>query len=164
MAVVENSSNQDAAATTVASNDQDQSNTRLNQNDQGLYNTIGSFHHRSGAGDEVGYSFKREMRELQELFSKLNHMAEEFVPHSVVNHGLNGGCFTDNSFLQNNNYISRNGQANENGAARRKKIFNQGKRRLNNRTSMAQRDELIRRTVYVSDIDHQSFACRDVGH
>ncbi|XP_039060981.1 polyadenylate-binding protein-interacting protein 11-like isoform X1 [Hibiscus syriacus] len=165
MAVVENSSNQDAAATTVASNDQDQSNTRLNQNDQGLYNTIGSFHHRSnggnlqrsngGAGDEVGYSFKREMRELQELFSKLNHMAEEFVPHSVVNHGLNGGCFTDNSFLQNNNYISRNGQANENGAARRKKIFNQGKRRLNNRTSMAQRDELIRRTVYVSDIDHQ---------
>jgi hypothetical protein len=26
---------------------------------------------------------------------------------------------------------------------------------VNTRTSMAQRDEIIRRTVYVSDIDHQ---------
>lgn len=26
---------------------------------------------------------------------------------------------------------------------------------MNTRTSMAQRDEIIRRTVYVSDIDHQ---------
>lgn len=26
---------------------------------------------------------------------------------------------------------------------------------MNSRTSMAQRDEVIRRTVYVSDIDHQ---------
>lgn len=26
---------------------------------------------------------------------------------------------------------------------------------MNNRTSMAQREEVIRRTVYVSDIDHQ---------
>lgn len=30
-----------------------------------------------------------------------------------------------------------------------------GRRRTNSRTSMAQRDEVIRRTVYVSDIDHQ---------
>jgi len=29
------------------------------------------------------------------------------------------------------------------------------RRRMNVRTSMAQREEVIRRTVYVSDIDHQ---------
>ncbi|PPD96916.1 hypothetical protein GOBAR_DD06050 [Gossypium barbadense] len=148
MAVVENGSNQDAAATAVASNDQDQSKQNhvgsridpsLHQNDQGLYDKIGAPHHRSnggdlqmsngGTGDDVGDSFKRDMRELQELFSKLNPMAEEFVPHSIANHELNGGM--------------------------KKKNFNQGKRRLNNRTSMAQREEVIRRTVYVSDIDQQ---------
>ncbi|XP_039038133.1 polyadenylate-binding protein-interacting protein 11-like isoform X3 [Hibiscus syriacus] len=36
-----------------------------------------------------------------------------------------------------------------------KKVFSQGRRRLNTRTSMAQREEVIRRTVYVSDIDQQ---------
>ncbi|MBA0758028.1 hypothetical protein Gotri_021061, partial [Gossypium trilobum] len=29
------------------------------------------------------------MREIQELFSKLNPMDEVFVPHSLVNNGLN---------------------------------------------------------------------------
>lgn len=32
---------------------------------------------------------------------------------------------------------------------------NQGKRRMNSRTSLAQREDRIRRTVYVSDIDQQ---------
>ncbi|KAL4340083.1 hypothetical protein GQ457_08G035580 [Hibiscus cannabinus] len=163
MAAVENASNRDAYATAVASNDQDQSKQNhfrsrvdpsLHQNDQELYNSIVGPHYRSNCRDEVGNSFNRDMRELQELFSKLNPMAEAFVPHSVANHGFNGAFFT-NTFLQTNNNISRNGQANDNGAGKRKKIFNQGKRRLNNRTSMAQRDEIIRRTVYVSDIDHQ---------
>ncbi|KAK8652386.1 hypothetical protein V6N13_061404 [Hibiscus sabdariffa] len=170
MAVVENVSSQDAAAAAaaVATNDQDQSKQNhvlskidpsLHQNDQGLYNKIGGPLPRSnggdlqgsigGGGDEVGDSFKREMRDLQELFSKLNPMAEEFVPHSVANHGINGAIFTNNNFLQNNS-TPRNG----NGAGRRKN-FSQGKRRLNSRTSMAQREEIIRRTVYVSDIDQQ---------
>ena len=32
---------------------------------------------------------------------------------------------------------------------------NQGRRRMNSRTSMAQREDRIRKTVYVSDIDQQ---------
>lgn len=32
---------------------------------------------------------------------------------------------------------------------------------MNSRTSMAQREEVIRRTVYVSDIDHQVIKYRD---
>lgn len=35
----------------------------------------------------------------------------------------------------------------------KKNGYDHGKRRINSRTSMAQRDEVIRRTVYVSDID-----------
>ncbi|KAL1070376.1 hypothetical protein V6Z11_D11G018600 [Gossypium hirsutum] len=160
MAVVENASNQDTAAATVTSNDQDQSKLRsttdlsLHDNDQGLYNKIGGTN-GGGGKNELRDSFKRDMRELQELFSKLNPMAEEFVPHSLVNNGLNGGFHTNNiAFQNNNNNISRNGNANCNGGGKRK-ILGQGKRKSNSRTSMAQREEVIRRTVYVSDIDHQ---------
>ncbi|XP_021909170.1 polyadenylate-binding protein-interacting protein 11, partial [Carica papaya] len=37
----------------------------------------------------------------------------------------------------------------------RRNGYGQGRRRSNSRTSMAQRDDVIRRTVYVSDIDQQ---------
>lgn len=37
----------------------------------------------------------------------------------------------------------------------KKNNYSQGKRRMNSRTSMAQREEIIKRTVYVSDIDQQ---------
>ncbi|KAG4172777.1 hypothetical protein ERO13_A11G018600v2 [Gossypium hirsutum] len=161
MAVVENASNQDTAAATLTSNDQDQSTLRsktdlsLHENDQGMYNKIGGTN-GGGGKDELEDSFERDRRKLQELFSKLNPMAEEFVPHSLVNNGLNGGFHTNNIALQNNNNnISRNGNANCNGGGKRKKIFGQGKRKSNSRTSIAQREEVIRRTVYVSDIDHQ---------
>lgn len=39
---------------------------------------------RRGSEEE---GFKRNMRDLEELLSKLNPMAEEFVPQSHVNHG-----------------------------------------------------------------------------
>jgi hypothetical protein len=38
---------------------------------------------------------------------------------------------------------------------RRRRIFGQAKRRVNKRTTLAQKDDVIRRTVYVSDIDQQ---------
>ncbi|XAR70108.1 hypothetical protein NMG60_11026864 [Bertholletia excelsa] len=102
--------------------------------------------------DEVGENFDRDMRELEEMFSKLNPMAKEFVPFSLSNSGLNGNLLTDNpSFLTN----MRNENANGNMERRKKNSYGQGKRRINSRTSMAQREEIIRRTVYVSDIDHQ---------
>ncbi|XP_052479235.1 polyadenylate-binding protein-interacting protein 11 isoform X2 [Gossypium raimondii] len=160
MAVVENASNQDTAAATLTSIDQDQSKLRsttdlsLHENDQGMYNKIVGTN-GGGGKDELEDSFERDRRKLQELFSKLNPMAEEFVPHSLVNNGLNGGFHTNNIALQNNNNnVSRNGNANCNGGGKRK-IFGQGTRKLNSRTSIAQREEVIRRTVYVSDIDHQ---------
>ncbi|XP_031131181.1 polyadenylate-binding protein-interacting protein 11-like isoform X2 [Ipomoea triloba] len=90
----------------------------------------------SDSGEE---GLKRDMRELEEMFSKLNPMAEEFLPPSMAN---NGGFFFMNS-----------GKGVSNG--RRNNYNNQGKRRVNSRTTMAQREDVIRRTVYVSDIDHQ---------
>ncbi|KAK9293367.1 hypothetical protein L1049_021359 [Liquidambar formosana] len=106
----------------------------------------------SGGGGE---GFNRDMRDLEELLSKLNPMAEEFVPPSLAgnhNYGLSGGGY---GFA--NNFVMHTDSANANGlmSRRKKNNYSQGKRRMNTRTSMAQREEVIRRTVYVSDIDQQ---------
>lgn len=83
-----------------------------------------------------GYDNERQMKELADILSKLNPMAEEFVPHSLANGGSgpkkNGGS---------------------NGNVRRRNGYNQARRRTNSRISRAQREESIRKTVYVSDID-----------
>ncbi|KAI0488981.1 hypothetical protein KFK09_028822 [Dendrobium nobile] len=118
----------------------------------------------SRGNDEDG--FKQDMRDLEELLSKLNPMAAEFVPPSHINHaskgfGDGGSFFSNNVGLHdlypnsgypNGGYLNA---VNTNGGRRGKNGYSQGKRRMNNRTSMAQREDTIRRTVYVSDIDHQ---------
>ncbi|KAJ8774509.1 hypothetical protein K2173_016955 [Erythroxylum novogranatense] len=94
-----------------------------------------------------------DINDLAEMLSKLNPMAEEFVPPSLAhNHGYlaNGFGYTNNFVVQNNH-----GNANGHTNRRKKNAYNQGRRRMNSRTSMAQREEIIRRTVYVSDIDQQ---------
>ncbi|KAF8379921.1 hypothetical protein HHK36_027386 [Tetracentron sinense] len=111
---------------------------------------------RNGDASE---GFKRDMRDLEELLSKLNPMAEEFVPPSLTNHG-SGGDFYPNIFMMHNNTGNGYGDVNGNNSRRvgsytKKNNYSQGKRRMNSRTSMAQQEEIIRRTVYVSDIDQQ---------
>ncbi|XP_058182336.1 polyadenylate-binding protein-interacting protein 11-like isoform X4 [Rhododendron vialii] len=104
-----------------------------------------------------GVDEEREMRDLEEMLSKLNPMAEEFVPPSLASHRLvplSPGHFGytngfDSFVIQNNPGIA-NGNI-----ARRKGNYSNGKKRMNSRTSLAQQEEVIRRTVYVSDIDHQ---------
>lgn len=67
-------------------------------------------------GEDGGESFKRDMRDLEELLSKLNPMAEEFVPPSLANNhgyfdgGAGGFGFTNNFVVQTNF-----GNANANG-------------------------------------------------
>ena len=66
-------------------------------------------------GEDGGESFKRDMRDLEELLSKLNPLAEEFVPSAVMNnHGyLSGGGFGyHNNFVLHTNYGNANGQTN----------------------------------------------------
>ncbi|KAG5533924.1 hypothetical protein RHGRI_027952 [Rhododendron griersonianum] len=105
-----------------------------------------------------GVDEEREMRDLEEMLSKLNPMAEEFVPPSLASHrlvplspshfGYTNGF--DSFVIQNNPGI-----ANGNIARRKKGTYSNGKKRMNSRTNLAQQEEVIRRTVYVSDIDHQ---------
>jgi len=69
------------------------------------------------SGENGGDSFKRDMRDLEELLSKLNPMAEEFVPPSLTNtHGFlagpNTGFGYTNNFMLPNNFGSANGQIN----------------------------------------------------
>ncbi|XP_041990055.1 polyadenylate-binding protein-interacting protein 12-like isoform X1 [Salvia splendens] len=125
-----------------------------------------------GEEDDGGEGFKRDMRDLEEMLSKLNPMAKEFVPPSLSAFG--GGPhkllvpphaaavaaaaaghfgFSTNGFVMQQQVNS--GVPTANSFRRKKNGFVNGKRRMNSRTSMAQREDVIRRTVYVSDIDHQ---------
>ncbi|KAJ6867956.1 polyadenylate-binding protein-interacting protein 12-like isoform X1 [Populus alba x Populus x berolinensis] len=104
--------------------------------------------HQKSKSNEVN-----DMNDLVEMLSKLNPMAEEFVPPSLANHH---GYFGNGFGINANNFVVQTINGNANGPTnRRKKNFNQGRRRMNSRTSMAQQEEIIRKTVYVSDIDQQ---------
>lgn len=101
---------------------------------------------------------KKKIRDLEEMLSKLNPMAKEFVPPSLVSCGSFGVGDKNNNFGYINNFLVQpNAGGNVNGFTDRRKrsSFGQGKRRMNSRTNLAQREDVIRRTVYVSDIDQQ---------
>ncbi|CAO2164634.1 unnamed protein product, partial [Urochloa humidicola] len=141
-----------------------------------------------GSGSDAG---EREMRDLEELLSKLNPMAEEFVPPSLTSPVAAAGVAPGGvaaaalapapaplSPAAYGYYPANAGfavaspghrgvvgfpavAADAHAGRGRKKGGaggfggHPGRRRTNSRTSMAQRDDVIRRTVYVSDIDHQ---------
>ncbi|KAK4743448.1 hypothetical protein SAY87_001449 [Trapa incisa] len=102
-----------------------------------------------------------DIRDLTEILSKLNPMAEEFVPSSLVYKSNNNSTYRHggddnlklgytNNFAVHPDAVSVNGDL----IPRWKNNYNYGgKRRMNTRTSMAQREDAIRRTLYVSDID-----------
>nr|XP_043631699.1 polyadenylate-binding protein-interacting protein 11-like [Erigeron canadensis] len=140
--------------------------------------------HKEEEEEEEEEGFKKEMRDLAEMLSKLNPMAEEFIPPSLSNHnyvnnnnhlfhvapppllypppaagGGGGGPppfgYSDFMLQSNQTQFSNINGGGVGLPSRRKGNFNQGKRRMNNRTNMAQREDVIRRTVHVSDIDQQ---------
>lgn len=79
--------------------------------------------------------FQKNINELADILSKLNPWAKEFIPSSYR--------FKNDQSLHPN-FPAFN---------KRRNSFNQGRRRMNGRAFRAQREESIRRTVYVSDID-----------
>ncbi|KAJ0253740.1 Polyadenylate-binding protein-interacting protein 10 [Hirschfeldia incana] len=87
------------------------------------------------------------LKALSDAFSKLNPMAKEFVPPSLSrtqSGGFRNGLGFANNFADGSDHL-----------ARRRRSFGQGRRRMNKRTSLAQKEDVIRRTVYVSEIDQQ---------
>ncbi|KAL9383523.1 hypothetical protein Peur_023846 [Populus x canadensis] len=86
------------------------------------------------------------VQKLVDMFTKLNPLAKEFFPSSYNKNN-------PKQFHINNFPVPNKQSANDNFPKRRRNDFNQGRRRLNGRAYRAQREDSIRRTVYVSDID-----------
>ncbi|XP_002968255.2 polyadenylate-binding protein-interacting protein 8 [Selaginella moellendorffii] len=91
------------------------------------------------------------MRELEDLLKKLNPLAKEFVPPSRGDPALSKELLSK----QINHQQQQLQQQQPLQQQRKQNGYNTGKKRYNNRQSKAQREECIRRTVYVSDIDQQ---------
>ncbi|KAK6230884.1 hypothetical protein QUC31_002402 [Theobroma cacao] len=91
------------------------------------------------------------VQKLVDMFTKLNPLAKEFFPSSY-HHNQTNNNNNNNNF--NQVPINKQTVGNENFSNRRRRNnYNQGRRRLNGRAFRAQREDSIRRTVYVSDID-----------
>ncbi|PIN04007.1 Splicing factor 3b, subunit 4 [Handroanthus impetiginosus] len=150
----------------------DQSNHLMQQKmsngrHQNAVNGNGVSREKEMNGDnDGGKGFKEEMRGLEEMLSKLNPSAEEFVPPSVVGgghhtlmeappHAAAAGHFGFNTNGFVIQQLLNSGVPTDNSLRRKKNGYSHEKRRMNSRTGMAQREDVIRRTVYVSDIDHQ---------
>ncbi|XP_006348375.1 polyadenylate-binding protein-interacting protein 9-like [Solanum tuberosum] len=93
-----------------------------------------------------------KMQDIVDMLKKLklNPLAKEFVPSYY-----NRDQMFLNNFVQNFVPVIKTvgGDAFQNNG-KRGNNHNQGRRRMNNRAFKAQREDSIRRTVYVSDIDH----------
>ncbi|KAL6570568.1 Polyadenylate-binding protein-interacting protein 9 [Orobanche gracilis] len=89
-----------------------------------------------------------QMKEIVDMLKKLklNPMAKEFFPSSYYQ-----GQIGAHSFVPNNTNFGNDGFPNN---RRRRNNYGQGKKRIGGRASRAQREDSIRRTVYVSDVDH----------
>ncbi|CAD6251278.1 unnamed protein product [Miscanthus lutarioriparius] len=140
----------------------------------------------AAAGETEDY--KSDLRKLEELMSKLNPRAQEFVPSSrrtapvavppaAAKPVAGGGVLSAHApvFVSAAEYYgaaggrleigggggrdsSSDGSSNGGGGGhplnrRRRNSFNQGRRRVGGRPRRADREDSVRRTVYVSDID-----------
>ncbi|OMO74588.1 hypothetical protein CCACVL1_16587 [Corchorus capsularis] len=88
------------------------------------------------------------VQKLVDMFTKLNPLAKEFFPSSY-HHNQTKGSNDFNQVPFNKQSVGNENYSNR----RRRNNYNQGRRRLNGRSFRAQREDSIRRTVYVSDID-----------
>ncbi|KAG6496027.1 polyadenylate-binding protein-interacting protein 11-like [Zingiber officinale] len=125
--------------------------------------------------EETDRDYKRDVKRLVDLLSKLNPFAKEFVPSSHASAAADGHGKSDSQlsadapiFVASSDYyynygpISNSGSRNDSSSdgssnnqpnRRRRNGSSQGKKRLNNRLRGAKREDSIKRTVYVSDID-----------
>ncbi|KAJ0977348.1 hypothetical protein J5N97_012822 [Dioscorea zingiberensis] len=136
---------------------------------------------RSGdqlSGGDQDQDYQSDVKKLVDLLSKLNPSAKEFVPSSRAGvlavdgrqsgvhrlsadapvfvssaeyYGNGGGNGSNKDSSSDGSSVNQNNQQHR----RRRNGYNQGRRRMNERARRAQKEESIRRTVYVSDIDQQ---------
>ncbi|XP_057466553.1 polyadenylate-binding protein-interacting protein 9-like [Actinidia eriantha] len=92
-----------------------------------------------------------KMDEIADMLSKLklNPLAKEFFPSSY--NDRNRDQLAHDNSSPDNNHLGDYGFPNN---RRRRNNYNHGRKRVNGRAFRAQREDNIRRTVYVSEIDH----------
>eukprot|EP00249_Psilotum_nudum_P010103 c22337_g1_i1 orf=733-1833(-) len=116
----------------LATTQPQQRGTRVASPERESNGNASSLHRKSNYSPET-------MRQLEDLLSKLNPLAQEFVPPSLADRDSTSAASVSSK-----------------GSNRRKKNnYTQGKWRMIGRTGRAQREDSVRRTVYVSDIDQQ---------
>ncbi|VVB17329.1 unnamed protein product [Arabis nemorensis] len=98
-------------------------------------------------------NLKSEISHSDSTFSKLNPLAKEFVPRSLAR--TNSGVSRDRLWFPNNFAMEAISPEGNGHFGTRRRNFGQGKQRTNKNTSLAQNEDVIRRTVYVADIDQQ---------
>ncbi|XP_042061023.1 polyadenylate-binding protein-interacting protein 8-like [Salvia splendens] len=88
-----------------------------------------------------------QMKEIVDMLKKLklNPMAKEFFPSNYYY-----GQMGDYNFVLSDKNLGDDGPDNR----RRRNNYNSIRKRMSGRAARAQREDSIRRTVYVSDIDH----------
>eukprot|EP00850_Spirogloea_muscicola_P006395 SM000030S11404 [mRNA] locus=s30:528238:531020:+ [translate_table: standard] len=103
------------------------------------------------------------MRELEELLTKLNPLAKEFVPPSASSSGAPSSAFSqqqqqgasDDGASADASSAASSSSKTAPSAGRKKNGLNAAKKKVPVRSARASRDDSVRRTVYVSDIDQQ---------
>ncbi|WOH06615.1 hypothetical protein DCAR_0626043 [Daucus carota subsp. sativus] len=110
--------------------------------------------------DEEEEGFEREMRDLEQLLSNLDPLAQDYVP-PMVDHAVNPvlqnsaphfGCVADgNTWMPTNSRVA----AARNYEKKKQTGSSHGKGRANDQTTKAERKEAIKRTVFVPDINNQ---------
>ncbi|KAF3562374.1 hypothetical protein DY000_02011368 [Brassica cretica] len=99
-------------------------------------------------------ALKSEISHMDVKFSKLNPMAKEYVPQPLA---PTLPVFMENSLWFTNSFAMRAFSAEDNDLFDTRRMnFGQWKRRMSKKTSLAQKEEVIRRTVHVLDIDQQA--------
>lgn len=138
----------------TVTNESDNFNVAKPDDNDSVVNNVDS---KIGANSDSKSEMK--MQDIVDILSnlKLNPMAKEFFPSSYSPIDRNG----DHADLILN-HIAPAYYSNSTGDGieaypnnrRRRSNYSQGRRRLNGRAFRAQREDSIKRTVYVSDIDH----------
>ncbi|PWA70541.1 Ataxin-2, C-terminal [Artemisia annua] len=95
---------------------------------------------------------EEDTRDLEEMFSKLNPMAQEFVPHHTRRRRQRPSSSSSSSAVGGGHATATSSRRKGNNSS--KKSNGNGKRLMNSRTGKAQKDDAIKRTVYVSNLHH----------
>ncbi|KAL8046758.1 hypothetical protein ABFS82_08G198900 [Erythranthe guttata] len=121
----------------------DEKNTEKNENSDSEKSGLTNSDLESNADSKSERKMKEFVDMLQKL--KLNPLAKEFFPSSYYSGQIGGYNFVISDKNSGNDGLPNN--------RRRRNNYSQGKKRMGGRSARAQREDSVRRTVYVSDID-----------